>query len=65
MCAYISNTYTPGTYIRQCDVCGSDFLRSELVRRWDGAIVCSRHNYPKPPHLQNKSTIKERPFKKD
>lgn len=34
-------TYIAGDYYLQCEVCGFDRRRSEAVRRWDGAMVCS------------------------
>ena len=62
---YPENRYVAGTYKRECDVCGFDFLRSELRKRWDGAIVCKedyedKHDRDKPPRV-----IHERPFKRD
>jgi|TARA_Y100000310_G_C20230991_1_gene600227 hypothetical protein len=35
-----NNQYVPGTYWRECDVCGWDYLRKDLMRRYDNAIVC-------------------------
>jgi hypothetical protein len=30
-------------------VCGFDFLRTELLERWDGVLVCEKDWRPKPP----------------
>ena len=66
MSNYPSNRYVPGTYKRECDRCGFDFLRSQLHKEEKtGFIVCSacldikhEHDYPRKP-------IVERPFKRD
>jgi hypothetical protein len=47
--AYPRNRYVLGDHKRSCDVCGFDYLRSELKLRWDGAIVCDKDWRPKPP----------------
>lgn len=64
MSTYPINRYVPGTYKRECDVCGFDFLRSELLTRWDGLIVCKEDYEEKDPQLEKRSHT-ERPFKKD
>jgi hypothetical protein len=46
---YPTNRYVQGDYKRSCDVCGFDYLRSELKKRWDGAIVCVKDWHPRPP----------------
>ena len=38
------NSYKPGDYWRECPVCGMDYLRSEMVHRWDGLLVCRDDN---------------------
>ena len=55
---YPTNRYVSGTYKKECDVCGRDFLRSELKKRWDGMIVCSRDHDPKPRFLRDTETRK-------
>lgn len=52
---YPLNRYVPGTYKRECDICGFDFLRSELHERWDGLIVCSEDFEEKDPQLDKKA----------
>ena len=38
---YPLNRYVPGTYKRECDRCGSDFLRIELYReQGTNFLVC-------------------------
>lgn len=32
--------YKPGTWNCICDVCGRRFKSDEMLRRWDGALVC-------------------------
>lgn len=32
-----------------CDVCGFKYKRSQLKKRWDGAIVCSEDWEPRHP----------------
>ena len=58
------NRYVPGDYLRECDVCDFTFLRSELMKRWDGAIVCPDDWEEKDSQLE-KRTHKERPLKRD
>lgn len=58
------NRYVPGTYKRECDVCGFDYLRSELMTRWDGAIVCPADWEEKDPQL-DKRAHHEGPFRRD
>lgn len=58
------NRFVSGTYKRECDVCGFDYLRSELMTRWDGAIVCKEDWEEKDPQLEKKSR-RERFFKRD
>ncbi len=49
------NIYKPGSYWKECDVCGFDYRIEDLKVRWDGALVCKadwepRHprDYPRP-----------------
>lgn len=44
-----NNIYKPGDFWKECDVCGFDYLRSELLVRWDGALVCKKDWEPKNP----------------
>ena len=59
------NRYKPGDYWRECDVCGFDYLRSKLVKRWDNAIVCKKDNDPRPRSMKPKSKPKESSFRRD
>jgi len=45
---YPLRRYVPGTFKRRCDVCGWDYLRTQLKKTWDGLIVCQKDWYPKP-----------------
>ena len=47
--AYPRNRYVRGDYKRSCDVCGFDYLHSQLEKRWDGILVCEKDWYPRPP----------------
>ncbi len=38
---YPTNRFVNGTYKRECDICGFDYLRSEMKKQWDNAIVCN------------------------
>jgi hypothetical protein len=62
---YPLNRYVPGTYKRECDVCGWDYLRSELKERYDGAIVCEKDWEPEPREWRKRNRIKERPLRRD
>ena len=39
----------PGSYNAICDVCGLKYKASELLKRWDGAIVCKWDWEPRHP----------------
>lgn len=36
------NTYKPGNWNAICDVCSFKFKATELKKRWDGLMVCSK-----------------------
>jgi hypothetical protein len=59
------NRYVPGTYWRECDVCGFDMLRKEMLTRYDGLIVCPQDWEPKPRSDRKRSTVRERPLRRD
>lgn len=46
---YPYSRYVSGTYKATCPRCGFDYLRSEMKKEWDGAIVCSKCFDPKHP----------------
>lgn len=60
-----NNRYSPGDHWRECDECGFDFLRSELVKRRDGAIVCAKCWEPRHPQDLRRDYPRERPFRRD
>ena len=39
----------PGTWRVICHVCGFEFPSSDIVRRWDGLLVCHKDNEPRHP----------------
>jgi hypothetical protein len=57
--------WVPGTYKRECDVCGFDMLRKDMVVRYDGLIVCPKDNDPEPEDWRKEPTKTERPFRRD
>jgi formylmethanofuran dehydrogenase subunit E len=57
--------YRPGDYLRECDVCGFEYYRSELRKRYDGAIVCFKDYEKKHERDRVWPIRKERPFKGD
>lgn len=60
------NRYIPGDYLRDCDVCGWTYLRSELKKRYDGYIVCDKDYETRHPRdLAEKKIHKDKPFKGD
>lgn len=42
-------TYTSGEWKCLCDICGREFLASELQKRWDGFMVCDSDYEPRHP----------------
>jgi len=41
--------YIPGDHWAICDECGLKYRRSEIRKRWDGAMVCKKDWEPKHP----------------
>ena len=41
--------YIPGDHLMVCDECGLTYRRSEVKKRWDGAMVCKKDWEPKHP----------------
>jgi hypothetical protein len=60
---YLGDTYEQGDYVRECDVCGLRYNRSELqIREYDGAIVCD-NDYEDTPDTQKKRQLPlEQPY---
>ncbi len=44
-----TNDFILGDSKAVCDVCGFHFKQSELRKRWDGAMTCSKDNEPRHP----------------
>ncbi len=59
------NRYVPGDYWTYCAVCGFDYRRSELRKRWDGALVCTKDWEPEHPRRKRRRVSYERPFRRD
>lgn len=56
---YPSMRYVSGTYKRSSDVSGFDYLKSQLVKRWDGNWVEPKNWDPLPRHLRPKKIGRE------
>jgi hypothetical protein len=66
MGSYPTDRFVSGTYKRECDRCGHDFLRNQLRKEErTGSIVCE-FCYD-PPHPQDTAirNITERPSRHD
>lgn len=62
---YPLRRWESGTYKRECDVCGWDYLRYELRERYDGRIVCDKDWEPEPRDWKRRAIKPERPVKID
>lgn len=64
--SYPLNRYVPGTYKRECDRCGFDYLRSELTKEErTGLIVCDKCHDPLARDDRPRQWPRIRPFKRD
>jgi hypothetical protein len=59
------NRYIPGDYYRECPVCSFVYLRSEMVWRWDGLLVCRADNDEQNPQDTPAYNHNHPPFKPD
>ena len=57
--------YVSGDYWRECAVCGFDYLRSEMVFRWDGLLVCQADNDTRNPQDTPSYNHNHPPFRPD
>jgi hypothetical protein len=62
---YPLNRFKPYDYKRECDICGWDYLRSELHKTWDGKLVCKEDFEPKHPREYPQPNFKQRPFRRE
>jgi hypothetical protein len=62
---YPLKRYVLGTFKRECDVCGFDYLRIQLRERYDGLIVCDKDWEEEPRDWKKQVTRAERPVKID
>ena len=37
-----TTSYKPGDWCAVCDVCGFEFMASQLKKRWDNVMVCDK-----------------------
>jgi hypothetical protein len=64
--AYPRNRYVSNTYKRECDRCGLDYLRVELMKeKRTGQIVCPGCYDPELPRDRPRRVFKEKPFRRD
>ena len=59
------NRYVPGTYLKDCDECSFTFLRSEMTKRYDEAIVCPRCMEDEPRDQTRRPVKSVKPFRRD
>lgn len=45
----MSNYYKPGTWNVLCFVCGKQYKSDEILKRWDGVLVCRKDWEPRHP----------------
>lgn len=45
----MTSYYAPGDYNAVCDVCGWEYKRSQMKKRWDGALCCDQDWEPRHP----------------
>ena len=64
MAKYPENRYVPGTYKVECDICGFDFLRTELRRNSRGLLVCQADFEEKHPREDSSTYVNPTPDKR-
>ena len=62
---YPTNRFVRGTYKRECQRCGFDFLRFELRKEWTGLIVCPDDWQEEPERNKRRTPKNIKPFKRD
>jgi len=62
---YPENRYVPNTYKRECDECGFDYLRSEMIKDHLGKIVCPQCYDPKHPRENPRVRIPDTNSRRD
>jgi hypothetical protein len=60
---YPLKRWVSGTYKRECDICGFDFLRIELRENYKGLLVCDKDWEPEPRDWNRRPLRPERPAK--
>lgn len=62
---YPLNRYIPGTYKRECDICGMDFLRKDMMKDHEGRVVDKACYDPEHPRKKKRSPRRRKPLKRD
>lgn len=62
---YPLNRYVPGTYKRECDRCGFDFLRTELFREPKTHLLVCKDCLDKPHPRDDSPPARRNPIKID
>lgn len=63
---YPTNRIVWGTYKRECDRCGFDFLRTEMVKDRYGFVVCPKCYDSELAWGESTHTVPvDKPFKRD
>lgn len=62
---YLGDTYQQADRVRECDVCGLRYLRSDMKERWDGAIVCDKDYEDVPDTMKQRQMPLEQPYEID
>ena len=51
--------YKPGKWKAVCDVCGFEYLNTDLKERWDGVMVCEKDFETRHPQEFGRTVIDE------
>lgn len=62
---YPFSRYVSGTYKREDDISGFDYLRSELVKDFEGLIVHPKNRDPLPRNLRKRKRLRRTTLKFD
>jgi hypothetical protein len=61
--AFGTKKWVSGDYWRECDICGFDYLRSQLKRNYKNLLVCRNDWEPEPRDWKPMKIRRERPIK--
>jgi len=62
---YPKNRFVLGTYKRECDICGRDGLRKDMLKTWNNLVVCKDDFEVKHPRLERRNPPRRIRFIKD